>query len=136
MLKKKLHSIWIRLSQNEWFNGDNGRDVHLNLPWVKTSPAPWQIPEIMFATGHDPFPAYLKRFRLITIDCCVCGELRSPLHLATTCPFTSSFHLTKLSNDLEHLCWKRNLNVPLSRIKMRKLNNCVCESKDILFPPN
>ncbi|GBM10138.1 hypothetical protein AVEN_258743-1 [Araneus ventricosus] len=34
------------------------------LPTVNTSPALWQRPEIMFATGRGPFPTYLKRFSL------------------------------------------------------------------------
>ncbi|GBL89818.1 hypothetical protein AVEN_179595-1 [Araneus ventricosus] len=67
-LKKKLHAISTQLWQNEWDNGDTGRNVHLILPKVKTSPAPWQRPEIMFVTGHGPFPTYFKRFGLKTTD--------------------------------------------------------------------
>ncbi|GBO29308.1 hypothetical protein AVEN_28197-1 [Araneus ventricosus] len=84
-------------------NGDTGRNVHLILPKDKTSPAPWQRPEIMFATGHGPFPTYFKTFGLRTTDCCGCGELGSPLDFATSCRLTSSLHFTKPSNDLEHL---------------------------------
>ncbi|GBO24120.1 hypothetical protein AVEN_203731-1 [Araneus ventricosus] len=39
-LKKKLHVISTQLWQNGWDNGDTGRNVHLILPKVKTSPAP------------------------------------------------------------------------------------------------
>ncbi|GBL63704.1 hypothetical protein AVEN_180692-1 [Araneus ventricosus] len=83
-------------------NGDTRRNVHLVLPKVKTSTAPGKRPEIMFATGHFPFPAYLKRFSLRTTDYCGCGELGNPLHFATNCPLTRSFHLTKPWNALEH----------------------------------
>ncbi|GBM21943.1 hypothetical protein AVEN_187942-1 [Araneus ventricosus] len=80
--------------------------------------APCQKPEIVFATGHDPFPTYLKRFSLRTTDFYGCGELGSPLLLSTSCGVISLFHLKKPSNDLEQLWWKRVLNNPLSRIKI------------------
>ncbi|GBN42520.1 hypothetical protein AVEN_208831-1 [Araneus ventricosus] len=59
-LRKKRHAISTQLWQNEWDNDDNGRNVHLILPKVKTSPAPWKRPEIMYVTGHGPFPTYFK----------------------------------------------------------------------------
>ncbi|GBO32277.1 hypothetical protein AVEN_71190-1 [Araneus ventricosus] len=62
------------------------------LPKVKTSPTPWQRPEIMLAM-KNPFPTYLNRFSLRTTDCCGCGELRSPVQFATNFRLTSSFHL-------------------------------------------
>ncbi|GBM44375.1 hypothetical protein AVEN_147384-1 [Araneus ventricosus] len=80
-LKKKLHAISTQLWQNEW---DTGRNVPLILPKVKTFPAPWQRPEIMFATGHGPFSTYFKRSGLRTTDCCGCGELGIPLNFATS----------------------------------------------------
>ncbi|GBN19369.1 hypothetical protein AVEN_152271-1 [Araneus ventricosus] len=38
--------------QKEWDNGETGRSVRNILPEVKTTPTPWQKPELMFATGH------------------------------------------------------------------------------------
>ncbi|GBL90877.1 hypothetical protein AVEN_27986-1 [Araneus ventricosus] len=84
----------------------------------------------MLATGHDPFPTYLKTFNLRTTYCCGCGELGSPLHFEISCRLTSSFHLTKPSNDLEQLWWKRVLNNPLPRIKIRKLINFISGGKE------
>ncbi|GBM45190.1 hypothetical protein AVEN_168274-1 [Araneus ventricosus] len=52
--------------QKEWGNGETGRSVHIVLPKVKTTPTPWQRPEIMFVKGHGPFPTYLKRFNTET----------------------------------------------------------------------
>ncbi|GBO00091.1 hypothetical protein AVEN_263803-1 [Araneus ventricosus] len=69
-LKGKVHTISIQLWQNEWDNGDTGRNVHLILPKVKTSTDPWERPEIVISTGHGPFPTYLKRFSFKTNDCC------------------------------------------------------------------
>ncbi|GBM95753.1 hypothetical protein AVEN_187619-1 [Araneus ventricosus] len=64
------------------------------------------------------------------------GELETPLHFATSCRPTSSYHFIKPSNDLENLGWKRALNNPLSRIQIRKLINFIFKNEDILFPPN
>ncbi|GBM50274.1 hypothetical protein AVEN_228232-1 [Araneus ventricosus] len=48
---------------------------------------PWKMPEIMFATGHGPFPTYLKRFSIRNSDSCVCGNLGIDLYtmLQATC---------------------------------------------------
>ncbi|GBM11062.1 hypothetical protein AVEN_259753-1 [Araneus ventricosus] len=135
-LKKKLHAISTQLWQNEWDNGETGRNFHLKLLKVKTSPATCQRPEIMLATGQGPFPIYFKRFDLRTTECCSCGELGTPLHFATSCRLASSYHFTKPSSDLEHLWWKRVLNDTLSRIQIRKLINFMLKNEDNLFPPN
>ncbi|GBM23125.1 hypothetical protein AVEN_150539-1 [Araneus ventricosus] len=37
-----------------------------------------------------------------------CGELGTPLHFATSCRHTSSYHFTKPSNELENLWWKES----------------------------
>ncbi|GBM15887.1 hypothetical protein AVEN_258431-1 [Araneus ventricosus] len=98
-----------------------GRSVHNVLPKVKTTPAPWESPEILFVTGHEPFATYLKRFKIRNSDSCGCGNLGNPLHYATSCLFTSSYHLTKPSADLEPLGWKRVMNNNTYRAKIRKL---------------
>ncbi|GBM49689.1 hypothetical protein AVEN_274349-1 [Araneus ventricosus] len=78
--------------------------VYNALPKVKTTPTPWQRPEIMFVMGHCPFPTYLKQFNIRNSDSCGCGYLGNPLlHYATSCLFTTSYHLTKPSADLEPL---------------------------------
>ncbi|GBN75584.1 hypothetical protein AVEN_131673-1 [Araneus ventricosus] len=48
LLQKESIIRW----QKEWDNGETGRSVHNVLPKVKTTPTPWQRPEIMFVTGH------------------------------------------------------------------------------------
>ncbi|GBL85808.1 hypothetical protein AVEN_96375-1 [Araneus ventricosus] len=93
LLQKESIIRW----QKEWDNGETGRRVHNVLPKVKTTSTPWQRPEIMFVTGHGPFPTYLKRFNIRSSDSCGCGKLGNPLHYATSCLFTTSYHLTKPS---------------------------------------
>ncbi|GBM34470.1 hypothetical protein AVEN_106711-1 [Araneus ventricosus] len=75
----------------------------------------------MFVTGHGPFPTYLKRFNMRSSDSCGGGNLGNPLHYATSCLFTTSYHLTKPSSVLEPLWWKRVTNNNNSRAKIRKL---------------
>ncbi|GBN02881.1 hypothetical protein AVEN_153235-1 [Araneus ventricosus] len=85
LLQKESIIRW----QKEWDNGETGRSVHNVLPKVKTTPTPWQRPEIMFLTVHGQFPTYLKRFNIRISDSCGCGKLGNPLHYATSCLFTT-----------------------------------------------
>ncbi|GBN06665.1 hypothetical protein AVEN_145664-1 [Araneus ventricosus] len=125
---KESASSW----QKEWDNGETGRSVHNVLPKVKTTPTPWQRPEIMFVTGCGPFPTYLKRFNIRSSDSCGCGNLGNPLHYATSCLFTTSYHLTKPSADLEPLWWKRVMNNNNSRAKIRKLIHFIKENETLI----
>ncbi|GBM70161.1 hypothetical protein AVEN_1806-1 [Araneus ventricosus] len=60
--------------QKEWDNGETGRSVHNVLPKVRTTPTPWERPEIMFVTDHGLF----KRFNIRNRDSCGCGNLGKP----------------------------------------------------------
>ncbi|GBL90274.1 hypothetical protein AVEN_130375-1 [Araneus ventricosus] len=99
-IKSLLQNESIIRWQKEWDNGETGRSVYNVLPKVKTTPTPWQRPEIMFITGQGPFPTYIKRFNIRNRDFCFCGNLVNPSHYATSCLFTTSYHLTKPSTDL------------------------------------
>ncbi|GBM66239.1 hypothetical protein AVEN_244489-1 [Araneus ventricosus] len=132
--KKKRQKESIIRWQKEWDNGETGRSVCNVLPKVKTTPTPWERPEIMFVTGHIPFPTYLKRFNIRNSDSGDCGNLRNPLHYATSCLFTTSYHLTKPSIDLEPLWWKSVMNNNNSRAKIRKLILFIAENETLFFP--
>ncbi|GBM84556.1 hypothetical protein AVEN_154085-1 [Araneus ventricosus] len=90
-------------------------------------------PKIIFVLGHDPFPTYLKRFKIRNSYSCGCGNLGNPLHYATSCLFTTSYNLTKLSADLELLWWKRVINSNNSRAKIRKLIHFIAENETIFL---
>ncbi|GBM91476.1 hypothetical protein AVEN_237626-1 [Araneus ventricosus] len=121
--------------QKEWDNGETGRSVHNVLPKIKTTPTPWQKPEIMFLTGHGPFPTYLKRFNIRSSDSCGCRNLGNHfLHYAASCLFTTSYHLTKPSADLEPLWWKRVMNNNNSRANIRKLIHFIEENETLFLP--
>ncbi|GBM63019.1 hypothetical protein AVEN_143449-1 [Araneus ventricosus] len=130
LLQKESTIRW----QKEWDNSETGRSVHNVLPKVKTTPNPWQRAEIMFVTAHGPFPTYLKRFNIRSSDSCGCGNLGNNLHYATSCLFTTSYHLTKPSADLEPHWWKRVMNNNNSRAKIRKLIHFIAENETLLFP--
>ncbi|GBN98881.1 hypothetical protein AVEN_34281-1 [Araneus ventricosus] len=130
LLQKESIIRW----QIEWDNGETGRSVHNVLPKVKITPTPTQRPEIMFFTGHGPFPTYLKRFNIINSDSCGCGNLDNPVHYATSCLFTTSYHLTKPPADLEPLWWKRVMNNNNSRAKIRKLIHFIPENETLFSP--
>ncbi|GBO26184.1 hypothetical protein AVEN_82706-1 [Araneus ventricosus] len=129
LLQKESIISW----QREWDNGETGRSVYNVLPKAKTTPTPWQRPEIMFVTGHCSFTTYLKRFNIRNSDSCGCGNLENPLHYATSCLFTISYHLTKALADLEPLWWKRVMNNKNFRAKIRKLILFVAENETLFF---
>ncbi|GBN40740.1 hypothetical protein AVEN_270294-1 [Araneus ventricosus] len=69
------------------------------FPKVSLTQASWSRESIPYATGHGLFPSYLYRFRLHHSNICACGEKGDPLHYATSCHLTSSFHFTKQSAE-------------------------------------
>ncbi|GBN05397.1 hypothetical protein AVEN_103369-1 [Araneus ventricosus] len=90
---------------------------------------------ILFATGHDPFLSYLYRFRLHHSDICTCGEKGDPLHYATTCHVTLSYHFTKPNAENTQLWWKSVLSHKLSRIKISKLISFLIENENLIKQP-
>ncbi|GBM32077.1 hypothetical protein AVEN_150066-1 [Araneus ventricosus] len=65
--------------------------------------------------AHGPFPRYLKRFGLHSTDYCGCGEIGNPLHYATRCPLTLSYHHKEPSPQFIVHWWKSALSRKLSR---------------------
>ncbi|GFX51689.1 RNase H domain-containing protein [Trichonephila clavipes] len=48
---------------------------------------------VNFLTNHGPFPAYLRRFNLLSSPNCLCGSPGDANHYVFHCPFTSDHHL-------------------------------------------
>ncbi|GBN67980.1 hypothetical protein AVEN_80132-1 [Araneus ventricosus] len=85
----------------------------------------------MFVTGHGSFPSYLHRFNLRTHDNCSCGEKGDPMHYATKCPFTLSWHFQTptVRNKLQ---WLKNiLTNNLSRARLRLLMRFMCGENNL-----
>jgi len=79
--------------QMAWDHGDTGRLIHNIIPIVNLQPIKWTRNEIMFLTGHGPFPSFLQRFHLAEIAYCPCGGIGTPIHYATECLLTFSYHM-------------------------------------------
>ncbi|GBM83511.1 hypothetical protein AVEN_56223-1 [Araneus ventricosus] len=69
-LKADIKSAALSIWQDNWDNGETGRSTHDIVPRVSSKPVGWNREEIMFVTGHGPFPSYLLRFNLRTHDNC------------------------------------------------------------------
>ncbi|XP_055936802.1 uncharacterized protein LOC129966405 [Argiope bruennichi] len=93
-IKSSLRRTMLEKWQTEWDNSESGRLIYQLLPKATQQLTPWRREEILFFTGHGPFPTYLKRFNLADEPYCTCGEVGSPLHYATECILTTSYHLT------------------------------------------
>ncbi|GBM99102.1 hypothetical protein AVEN_86287-1 [Araneus ventricosus] len=86
----------------------------------------------MFVTGHGPFPSYIHRFNLQTHDNCSCGEKGDPIHYATKCRFTLSWHFQTPAVSFK-LQWLKNiLTNNLSRTRLRLLMRFICDENNLI----
>ncbi|GBN59877.1 hypothetical protein AVEN_143429-1 [Araneus ventricosus] len=98
-----FHSLFVNIVNiAEWDNGETGRSVYSIIPKISYKQLHWSRECIQFATGHGPFPSYLKRFGLHSTDYCGCGEIGNPLRYATRCPLTLSYHYKEPSPQCIH----------------------------------
>ncbi|GBN06137.1 hypothetical protein AVEN_19594-1 [Araneus ventricosus] len=122
-LKNQLLQLFLSRWQAEWDNGETGRSVCSIIPKISNKQLHWSRECIDFATGHGPFPSYLKRFGLHSTDYCACGEIGNPLHYATRCPLTLSYHHKEPSPQFIVHWWKSALSSKLSRRNIDHLNH-------------
>ncbi|GBN37450.1 hypothetical protein AVEN_112080-1, partial [Araneus ventricosus] len=69
------------------------------------------------------------------VSICTCGEKGDPLHYATSCHMTLSYHFTKPSAKNTQLWWKTVLSNKLSRIKISKLISFLTENENLIKQP-
>ncbi|GBN17746.1 hypothetical protein AVEN_167370-1 [Araneus ventricosus] len=132
-LKQHLQELFLKKWQNLWDNGNTGRSVHKVLKTVHLKPVFWTREEILFVTGHGPFPSFLNRFHLSDSDSYACGEVGDPTHHATSCPLTLS--LSILGNLLLHckVCdIKESMDNPNSRKRMINIIELIIDSENIM----
>ncbi|GBO39416.1 hypothetical protein AVEN_55597-1, partial [Araneus ventricosus] len=55
-LKSEIKSAALSIWQDNWNNGETGRSTHDIVPRVSNKPVGWNGEELMFVTGHGPFP--------------------------------------------------------------------------------
>ncbi|GBM13159.1 hypothetical protein AVEN_64364-1 [Araneus ventricosus] len=131
-LKRHLQELFFKKRQNLWDNRNTGRSMHKVLKTVNLEPDFWTREEILFVTGHGLFPSFLNRLHLSDSDSCACGEVGDPIHYATSCPLTLSWHIRKPSTSLESLWYQRvleNLNSRERKINMIKF---ITENENIM----
>ncbi|GBO41138.1 hypothetical protein AVEN_68603-1 [Araneus ventricosus] len=59
-LKSEIKSAALSIWQDNCDNGETGRSTHDRVPRVSIKPVGWNREEIMFVTGHGPFPSSLQ----------------------------------------------------------------------------
>ncbi|GBM93091.1 hypothetical protein AVEN_204588-1 [Araneus ventricosus] len=74
-LKKLFKTALLQRWETDWDEGETRRLIRNIIPKVSDIPSPWTTEVIQFATGHGPFPCFLKRFNLYHTNRCACGEL-------------------------------------------------------------
>ncbi|GBN70880.1 hypothetical protein AVEN_9488-1 [Araneus ventricosus] len=131
-LKSEIKSAALSIWQDNWDNGETGRNTHDIVPRISNKPVGWNREQIMFVTGHGPFPSYLHRFNLRTHDNCSYGEKGDPIHYATKCRFTLSWHFRTPTVSLK-LQWLKNiLTSNLSRTRLRLLTRFICDENNLI----
>ncbi|GBM84489.1 hypothetical protein AVEN_192200-1 [Araneus ventricosus] len=135
-LKADIKSAALSIWQDNWDNGETGHSTQDIVPRVSTKPVGWNREEIIFVTGHGPFPSYLRRFNLRTHDNCSCGGKGDPIHYATKCPFTLSWHFQTPTVSLK-LQWLKNiLTNNFSRTRLRLLMRFICDENNLIVEDN
>ncbi|GBL85258.1 hypothetical protein AVEN_222727-1 [Araneus ventricosus] len=80
--------------------------------------------------------SYLKKFILNSTNCCGCGEIGNPLHYATGCPLTFSYHHKERSSQFIVHWWKRALSSKLSRRNIEHLITFLATNNDLIKSQN
>ncbi|GBM09930.1 hypothetical protein AVEN_86814-1 [Araneus ventricosus] len=135
-LKSEIRSEALSIWQDSWDNGETGRSTHDIVPRVSNKPIGWNREELMFITGHGPFPSYLHCFNLRTHDNCSCGEKGDPMHYSTKCRFTLSWHFQTPTVPLKLQRLKIILTNSLSRTRLRLLMRFICDENDLIVEDN
>ncbi|GBM74733.1 hypothetical protein AVEN_50314-1 [Araneus ventricosus] len=105
-VKSKLTEWAMKEWQGQWDHNIVGRSTYEVLPKVSLKPAGWPRELTIFVSGNGPFPVYLKRIARHPEENCASGKLGNPLHYATKCHLTESFHLSKPA-EVNRVTWMR-----------------------------
>ncbi|GBM23903.1 hypothetical protein AVEN_208528-1 [Araneus ventricosus] len=130
-LRQKMMATW----QMAWDDGDTGRLIHNIIPKVSLHPINWTCNEVLFFTGHGPFPSFLHRFNLAETSFCSCGGIGTPIHYATVCLLTTSYHIAQPSQQHQPIWFRRVANNSTSRRKIHNLLHFL-QRETSLFRPD
>ncbi|GBN18537.1 hypothetical protein AVEN_112500-1 [Araneus ventricosus] len=130
-LRQKMLATW----QMAWDDGDTGRLIHNIIPKVSLQPINWIRNEILFFTGHWPFPSFLQRFNLAETSFCSPGGIGTPIHYATVCLLTTSYHMAPPSQQHQPVWFRSVANNSTSRRKIHNLPHFL-QRETSLFRPD
>ncbi|GBM21642.1 hypothetical protein AVEN_104960-1 [Araneus ventricosus] len=101
------------------------------MPRLSNKPVGCNREELMFVTGHGPFPSSLQ-----SSNNCSWGEKGDPMHYATKCWFTLSWHFKTPTVSLK-LQWLKNiLTNNLSGTRLRLLIRFMCDENNLIVEDN
>ncbi|GBM59479.1 hypothetical protein AVEN_131049-1 [Araneus ventricosus] len=118
ILRKDIMKEW----QSEWDEEDKGRSTFNIFPKVSLELETWNRADVLFFTGHGPFPSYLHRFNLANSPLCSCVEIGTPIHYATSYLFTTSRHMKLPKPSLEQK-WYRG--VPSNHLSSGRIRGII-----------
>ncbi|GBO07270.1 hypothetical protein AVEN_17168-1 [Araneus ventricosus] len=118
-----------------WNDGDTGRLIHYIIPKVSLQPISWTCNEILFFTGHGPFPSFLQRFNLAETSFCSCGGIATPIYYAAVCLLTTSDHMAPPSQNHQPVWFRSVVNNSASRKKIYNLLQFL-QRESSLFRPD
>ncbi|GBL84800.1 hypothetical protein AVEN_93834-1 [Araneus ventricosus] len=132
-LKSEIRSAALSIWKDNWDNGETGRSTRDIVPRFTNKPVGWNREELMFITGHGPFPSYLQSSKHNNSSC---GEKNDPMHYATKCRFTLFWHFQTPTVPLK-LQWLKNiLTNNLSRTRIRHLMRFICDENNLIVEDN
>ncbi|GBM14024.1 hypothetical protein AVEN_166206-1 [Araneus ventricosus] len=132
-LKQHLQELFfLKKWRNIWDNGNTGRSVHKVLKTFHLKLVFSIREEILFVTGHGPFPSFLNHLHLSDSYTCIYREFGDPIHYATSCPSTFSWHIMKPSTSLKCLWYQRVLENPNSRKIIIMMIKFIIDNENIM----
>ncbi|GBN50374.1 Putative protein in type-1 retrotransposable element R1DM [Araneus ventricosus] len=130
-LRQKMLATW----QMSWDDENTGRLIYNIIPKVSLQPINWTRNEVLFLTGHGPFPSFLQRFNLSETSFCSCGEIGTPIHYATVCLLTTSHHMAPHSQQHQPVWFRSVANNSTLRRKIHNLLHFL-QRETSLFRPD
>ncbi|GBO25606.1 hypothetical protein AVEN_2358-1 [Araneus ventricosus] len=121
--------------QMAWDDGDTRMLIHSIIPKISLQPINWTRNEVLFFTGHGPFPPYLQSFNLAETSFCFCGEIGTPIRYATECLLTASYHMSPLNQQHQPVWFRNGANNSTSRRKIRNSFHLL-QNETSLFRPD
>ncbi|GBN16982.1 hypothetical protein AVEN_6938-1 [Araneus ventricosus] len=104
-----------------WDDGDTASLIHNIIPKISLQPINWTRTKVLCLTGHGPFPSYLQIFNLAETSFCTCVGIGTPIHYATDCLFTASYHMAPPSQQHKPVWFRIVANNSTSRREIHDL---------------